>query len=201
MHQSLNSPLIPILKHLQPEGAISFRDTSRNANRRLDIAESVMSVVRRKAVFGRQSVEFEPNTVVLINRPLKQLRLSTLRRIYYCQDIEAVVSAELSSVDIRLQVLIESLPQKLLVELYAIVSNPCRWSPSFRQPHDSLRKLEKRGQRRVGDLPRRYASHDQRLRRRDDVGSKTTAQVDAITLGEVFVGPDCGELQGLIKWR
>ena len=106
---------------------------------------------------------------------------------------------ELGREDIRLEILVESLPENLLVELHRVVSNPGCWRPSFCQLDDTLRKLEERGQRRVGDLRGHHARQGQRLRSRDDVGRKATAQVDALNLGEVFVGPDRRELQGLIK--
>ena len=66
---------------------------------------------------------------------------------------------------------------------------------------DRLGEGEGMRQRRISQLVRRYTSHDQRVRRRQDMGCEPAAEVDALDPVEVVVRPDRRELKRLIEGR
>ena len=70
------------------------------------------------------------------------------------QNVKARVAIELRGVNVRRQVLVEGLPQHLLVELHRVVTHPDRRRPSLGELGQLLRKLKQRRQVWVSQLIR-----------------------------------------------
>ena len=78
-------------------------------DRRLDVTQSVMRIVRSKTIQRRDAVQFEAHPAIGIHRPLEQFGLAMPDGIEGCQDVEPGIAIELGGEDVGLQVLIEGL--------------------------------------------------------------------------------------------
>ena len=160
-----------------------------------------MGIVGVEAHGRGQTIQLEGGAAGIVGRPIQQSRITAPHSIDGCQDVEPVVAVELGRVNVRLQVLIEGLPQNLLIETDGVEAHPCCGGPTFDQLHDGLGKLEQGRQCRVNQLRGRHAGDDQRLRCRNDVRGDAAAQIDALNLNEAVIRPDRRKLQRLVISR
>jgi len=116
-----------------------------------------------ETICGRQPIKLETPPARVVGGPDEQIRVSSISGIDCRQNVEARVAIELRGVNVRRQVLIEGLPQYLLVKLHRVVADPDRRSPPLGKLGHLLRELEQGGQTWICQLTRCYPGDNQRL--------------------------------------
>lgn len=139
---ALHLRLVSRLKQLRPERWAPGRKLTRQMDGRLDVPKRIMGIVRVEPVGRRKPVKLEAPPARIIGWPGKQIRIADEGGVNGGQNVKARVAVELCGVNVRQEVLIEGLPQDLLIELHGVVADPDRGRPAFGQLGHLLRKVQ-----------------------------------------------------------
>ncbi len=131
------------------DGALLVVILRYDLDRDLDIPKSVMGV---EAIGRGQTIQLEGGAAGMIGRPMHQTWIAAPHGIDSSQNFEAIVAVELGGVNVRLQVLVEGLPQNLFIEADGVEAHLCRGCPMYDRLHDGLGKLEQGRQCAVKQL-------------------------------------------------
>lgn len=105
----LYARLVSVLEQLRPEFRAALRNFAREMDRRLDVAERVVRVVRFETVLRREAIEPERGAAIGAGRPREQVGRPRMDGMDDGQDVETRVPVELRGVYVGLQILIEGL--------------------------------------------------------------------------------------------